>query len=412
MCRTPLSGDVFLHMLLPLLVRLCTLGIMAPALSEVSQGQELQISHTTPPTPPPDNPAPFETLTEYNTVKKNLWNTNSNCELSSLQDIIKGTVSESSKKLLLFLRSLQLSKDSTSLFKGSFSEGSEGMNNCSSIPSSNNMGISPKSETLGKINPKFTAENGDIGQNEMLSIIQSQIDKEKTLPNSEVTLTNPEVKEESQFAGELDASSNRNGLKGLLVNRENQMRLRLEDLTKRQNEIEKRSERVLRRIRRIQGGGLVNHTSKQLSQAVDQIEKKLPTNQRVKELQKTLITGEKVHVSSSEVGGTNTPLLNYALKVTPKEKLRDPCRSETADSNRVLVRLNEELASDIRDTCGNMGSHLHTISRWGDGDVTESSSGGESADELDKFPKKTELSVSYGVNSLESNSLAGITVLM
>ena len=161
-----------------------------------------------------------------------------------------------------------------------------------------------------------------------------------------------------------------------------------EETCQRQVELERRLERLRRRMRKVQSRQAVSHTQQQLSSFV--------SNQHGN-LQRLAV--QSIQTPTSEVrGGSGFPqkedmrnlstsalvslvrrLQTSQAALSLRQRLSGSVSSPS--SSQSIIKLNENLCQEMSRVSGTLTSNLRHLTSQVDSDVTESSSGGESCDE-------------------------------
>ncbi|XP_013394790.1 KAT8 regulatory NSL complex subunit 1 isoform X3 [Lingula anatina] len=160
------------------------------------------------------------------------------------------------------------------------------------------------------------------------------------------------------------------------------------DSSHRQQHLEKRATRLLKRLRRLQAQQAVTHTRQQMMGFVTTQHRNLQSianSNRLPDPNLLPTTDLKTELLQSEdVKNLSTAsLVNLVRRLQASQiTLRQRLSSNNTDSRSVLT-LDEELCDDIDRTAGNLSMNLRHAESAIDSDATESSSGGESCDEMD-----------------------------
>ena len=160
---------------------------------------------------------------------------------------------------------------------------------------------------------------------------------------------------------------------------------------KRQTDLDKRAEKLLRRLCRLQSRQGASHVRKQLSGFVDIQQKHL--NAIAKASKTTGGNGGSVDIKAELFGNRDVKNLSTAALVSLVHKLQSSqpvtlrqhlasAPPEGSDQESKL-KFDEETCMEIDRVAGNLHSSLGQLESGLDSDATESSSGGESCDELD-----------------------------
>ena len=160
------------------------------------------------------------------------------------------------------------------------------------------------------------------------------------------------------------------------------------DITKRQRDMERRAERILRRLRRLQSRQAVVHIKQQLSGVVDHQHKNLQTmaksmkspNQSASvDLKTELLQSEDVKSLSTAALVTLVRKLQSSQALSLRQRLAHQQAANEGGSS--VLRLDEDLCMEMNRVAGTLQMNLHHLESALDSDATESSSGGESCDE-------------------------------
>lgn len=174
------------------------------------------------------------------------------------------------------------------------------------------------------------------------------------------------------------------------------------DFSKRQREIERKTERVLRRVRRLQGRQAVAHIKYQLSGLVDHQHKNLQT--MAKSMKSPNPSSASVDLKTELLQSEDVKSLSTAALVTLVRKLQSSQalslrqrlahQQATSEGGSSVLRLDEDLCLEMNRVAGTLQMNLHHLEGSLDSDATESSSGGESCDDdfdfdFEKPPKSS-----------------------
>ena len=161
------------------------------------------------------------------------------------------------------------------------------------------------------------------------------------------------------------------------------------DVSKRQRDIDRRAERMLRRLRRLQSRQAVVHIKQQLSGVVDHQHKNLQT---MAKSMKSPNPSASVDLKTELLQSEDVKSLSTAALVTLVRKLQANSQAlslrqrlahqqATNEGGSSVLRLDEDLCMEMNRVAGTLQMNLHHLESALDSDATESSSGGESCDE-------------------------------
>lgn len=162
------------------------------------------------------------------------------------------------------------------------------------------------------------------------------------------------------------------------------------ETTKRQRELERRSERLLRRLRRLQGRQSVTHIQTQLSGLVDHQHQNLQTMAKSMKSQPTNVDLKTELLQSEDVKSLSTAALvdlvvrlqSSQHSLSLRQRLTNPSSPSTSsESSSGILKLDEDLCVEMNRVSSTLQTNLHHLESAVDSDATESSSGGESCDE-------------------------------
>ncbi len=169
----------------------------------------------------------------------------------------------------------------------------------------------------------------------------------------------------------------------------------------RQRLLERKADRLLRRLRRLQSRQAVSHIRQQLSGFVDHQHKNLQTMAKsMKSPSPSTSVDLKTELLQSEdVKSLSTAaLVNLVRKLQSSQalSLRQRLAHQQAanEGGSSVLRLDEDLCTEMSRVAGTLGMNLHHLESAVDSDATESSSGGESCDEdfgYDEKPPRSTL---------------------
>lgn len=149
-----------------------------------------------------------------------------------------------------------------------------------------------------------------------------------------------------------------------------------------QRQLDSRANRLLKRLRRMQSRQAISHTKQQLSGLVD-------CQQQKRNAATTSVTGSSGSLDLKGVENMSTAALVNYVNVWQSQKPasnNNKCRNRDnkhQEQCSAVKRLEEDLCAELDQVSGHLGVNLHHLERGLDSDATESSSGGESADEAD-----------------------------
>ena len=159
------------------------------------------------------------------------------------------------------------------------------------------------------------------------------------------------------------------------------------DTTKHQQELERRAQRLVRRVRRLQARQANVHVQKQLNGFVDYQHKNLQSMAKSMkapvsstDLKTELLQKEDVKSLSTAALVNLVRKLQSAQTITLRQRLASNNTSGSGDDNSVLT-LDKDLCSELSRVSGQLRTNLHHLETAFDSDATESSSGGESCEE-------------------------------
>ena len=171
------------------------------------------------------------------------------------------------------------------------------------------------------------------------------------------------------------------------------------ETSKRQKEHERRADRLLRRLRRLQSRQSIAHVQEQLSGFVDHQHKNLQTMAKAMkpqpassvDLKAELLQSEDVKSLSTAALVSLVRKLQTSQALTLRQRLANASQS-TSEGGTSVLRLDEDLCTEMNRVSSTLQMDLKHLERAIDSDATESSSGGESCDEDydyddDKLPK-------------------------
>ena len=156
--------------------------------------------------------------------------------------------------------------------------------------------------------------------------------------------------------------------------------LLLDSVARRQRMLDTRAERLLRRLRRLQSRQAISHTKQQLNQFVERQRLSLPGYGKSSELNlhTELLQTELLHSK----GMSTAALVELVHKM---QSTQSTLRQQLAmvPEPEEPTRLGEDRCADLERVAGHLTSNMEHLQTDLDSDATESSSGGESCDELD-----------------------------
>lgn len=167
----------------------------------------------------------------------------------------------------------------------------------------------------------------------------------------------------------------------------------IEQANKMQHHLERRTQHLIRRLRRLQGRQLEFHTEQQLSSFVEYQNQNLqtvaksmkpmtPTQERKQDL---LQSRDVKNLSTAALVNLVRKLQSTNSSVSLGQHILNSAKSASLDS--VLV-LDEATRLESQRTAEHVGTNLHVLESALDSDATESSSGGESCEECDMENEK------------------------
>ena len=173
---------------------------------------------------------------------------------------------------------------------------------------------------------------------------------------------------------------------------------RVAETSKRQKELERHADRLLRRMRRLQSRKTISHVQHQLSGFVDHQHKNLQTMAKAMKPQPTnnvdlkaeLLQSEDVKSLSTAALVSLVRRLQTSQAMTLRQRLANS--SQSGSDGTSVLRLDEDLCTEMNRVSSTLQKDLKHLESALDSDATESSSGGESCDEdydydEDKVPK-------------------------
>lgn len=174
---------------------------------------------------------------------------------------------------------------------------------------------------------------------------------------------------------------------------------RLAETAKRQRDLERQADRLLRRMRRIQSRQTIVHVQQQLSGFVDHQHKNLQTIAKAMkpqpsnsvDLKTELLQSEDVKSLSTAALVSLVRKLQTSQAMSLRQRLANANQSSNESGTSVL-RLDEDLCTEMNRVSSTLQKDLKHLESAMDSDATESSSGGESCDEdfdydEEKMPK-------------------------
>ena len=162
----------------------------------------------------------------------------------------------------------------------------------------------------------------------------------------------------------------------------------IDSASRKHRDLVRRAERLERRIRRLQARKSSTHVQQQLSGFVDSQHETLQSLARSMRVPTNTADLKAELLHSEDVKNLSTAaLVNLVRKVQSSQAitLRQRLTSATPqqpEPNSIL-KLNADLSAELGSVSTQLSSNLHHVERAVDSDATESSSGGESADEGD-----------------------------
>lgn len=210
---------------------------------------------------------------------------------------------------------------------------------------------------------------------------------------SNTNFTNPSTSTASIVMQSINTNKkneNNSARKGVVTRSNSSNSLPLEntmDVTRKQQFLERRAERLMKRLLRLQAHQAASHTQHQLSGFVNSQHKNLQTMANsIKSPSSTHSSNDlKTELLQSEdVKNLSTAsLVNLVRRLQASQiTLRQRLTSSNTESRSVLT-LDEDLCDEIDTTSGLLSTTLRHTESAVDSEATESSSGGESCDEMD-----------------------------
>ena len=160
------------------------------------------------------------------------------------------------------------------------------------------------------------------------------------------------------------------------------------EMLKRQKQLDTRADRLLRRLRRLQTRQAISHARQQMSGFVDHQHRNLETVRTSKAQSPTAADLKAELFQSRDVKKLSTAtLVNLVQKLQSSQPMTlrqhlAGVTTEGAEQEKIL-HLDDENCTEFERTAGHLSSSLHHLEAVLDSDATESSSGGESCDEMD-----------------------------
>ena len=148
---------------------------------------------------------------------------------------------------------------------------------------------------------------------------------------------------------------------------------------KRQRELQKRSGQISRRLRRLQNWQAISHARQQLTGLVDY-------QQNTLHLQAKAIDcddGKSTVLQDKNVKSLSTSALVNLVQSWQSRHGQPSSRSKSSPEPEPQTKLDEDLCVELDRVGGNLRSNLSHLEEAVDSDATESSSGGESCDDMD-----------------------------
>lgn len=183
---------------------------------------------------------------------------------------------------------------------------------------------------------------------------------------------------------------------------------RLQELNTRQVSLERRADCLFRRIQKLQARQVEKHVSDELSAFVEYHQKALEIPSKREKLQLALIGGNANSTSNADIKAeilqsedvknlSTAALVNLVRKLESSHgsalrqkyvTLQQIRASDKVESTTTAVKLSKDVCSEMDRVAGTLQSNLRHLENTLDSDATESSSGGESCDEMDGYDDK------------------------
>ncbi|XP_064643381.1 KAT8 regulatory NSL complex subunit 1-like [Lineus longissimus] len=166
---------------------------------------------------------------------------------------------------------------------------------------------------------------------------------------------------------------------------EDNMKDSVSEVTRRQRMQEKRAQRLLRRVRRLQARQSHAHVSDQLTGLVGHQHKSLESMAKSIKVPPTNTDYKTELLQSENIKNLSTAsLVNLVRKLQSSQPITLKQRLTSSQSDAAsVIRLDEDFCAEIEKTSSQMVSDIRQLETALDSDATESSSGGESCDEMD-----------------------------
>jgi hypothetical protein len=166
---------------------------------------------------------------------------------------------------------------------------------------------------------------------------------------------------------------------------EDKMKDSVGDVTRRQQMQEKRAQRLLRRVRRLEARQGHAHISDQLTGLVGHQHKNLESMAKSIKVPPANTDFKTELLQSENIKNLSTAsLVNLVRKLQSSQPITLKQRLTSSQSDAAsVIRLDEDFCEEIEKTSSQMVSNISHLEKALDSDVTESSSGGESCDEMD-----------------------------
>jgi KAT8 regulatory NSL complex subunit 1 len=148
------------------------------------------------------------------------------------------------------------------------------------------------------------------------------------------------------------------------------------EVGKKQKVLETRQERLLKRLRRLESRQAISHVKQQMSGFVMTTQQSLQATRQ--DFKNELLHGHDVKNLSTAA------LVNLVQKLQASQSKRSRHDSEAKDQ----LHLEEETCLELDRVAGHLQSNLRHLEKAIDSDATESSSGGESCDEMDLYDEE------------------------
>ena len=164
------------------------------------------------------------------------------------------------------------------------------------------------------------------------------------------------------------------------------------EVNRRQRDLERKADRLLRRLRRLQSRQIVSHTKQQLNGLVDHqhrnlqsVAKSMKSPPSNVDMRAELLQSEDVKSLSTAALVSLVQRLQSSQQLSLRQRLTGASGS---DSGASVLKLDESLCVEMNKTSSTIQMQLRHLQSAVDSDATESSSGGESCDEDDYYDDK------------------------